>query len=188
MKVIKGLTIATCMALGLGWIFAFFSDEGLGFTQNMISRAEQPVFINQQPIILSKKTLVSFMKSIPMEFSYKQMEIEGNSLFIKAHVSLDGSSSHQFMQQQTIFKDAYTLLDSVYHASTNIEHVYIRFIHFSESQNRLLLSVESERTSFLANPLDTDQQLDIAHGPYEEQILQSTRTIFGTGWEFDDLK
>lgn len=172
MKMIRGLFFASFISIMLAMIISFLPTVEMKELMQEKNKdyVEQTVFNVSKPIYLDNRQVVPFLKQIPVFYSYKKVEMDGEQLFIDSKVIE--------LNKEKIFLDVYQLMHAAFMQTSNVDQLYLRFMLLREDQPALLLAVSAERNDELLDKLSEDIKRD----ELASFIKEYTKIDYGTGW------
>jgi hypothetical protein len=173
----RGLFFASFISIMLAMLVSFLPTvEGDSTATSSFEKGkEQPVFSTVKPVILQRTEMVPFLQHIPINYSYKRVEVEHQDVFIDLEVKRGE------VNKKYIYQDAYTLISTFLKQTTNMNRIFIRFIVTEGSQPALLLAVTTDRNDELLKALYL-KHVTTDHPAFLEK---HTKLDYGTGWSED---
>jgi hypothetical protein len=169
---IRGLFFASFISIMLAMIVSFLPTVEMKelMQEDNMDNEEKTVFNVSKPIYLDNRQIVPFLKQVPVFYSYKKVEMDGQELFIDSKVIE--------LNKEKVFLDTYQLMHAVFMQTRNVDQLYLRFMLLREDQPALLMAVTTERNDELLERLSDD----IKREELEAFIKEYTKLDYGTGW------
>ncbi len=171
---LRGLLTASIISIGLAVVISMLPLFESDFLENgpMLFPAGKTVMQVNKPVHLEKEKLVSFLKQIPLHHSYRKVNMANGDLFIDLWSDADDDP-------QSIYEDAAQIIYESFMKTSNIDHVYLRFVADEGTDLVLLFAVMGERR------IEEMKEMEKAFQEMNaKQFLSKyTQMIYGTGWQ-----
>lgn len=137
---------------------------------------DKPVVKTMAPVYLEESQLVSFLKDIPLIYDYRRVKIKENEIYIDLVWPHHPSDDAPFKQA---YVDAIHIISAIFTGTSNMDQIYLRFIHYEDQSPVLLLAVSCQRQESLVKDLI---QSNLVFEQPKLFLEQYARLVYGTGW------
>lgn len=173
---LRGLFFASFISIMIAVLVSFLPTvemDQVTMPEQVKKGQEQPVFLNSKPILLEEREVVSFLKQITMNYSFKSIKLENDSMFVDVKVN----QAH--FKKDSIYEDGYTLLSTIFKQTTNIDRLFIRFILLEGGRDSLLLSITCNEDELLMREMESKVK---SHHTLPSFFEKHCKPFYGTGW------